>query len=241
LLLPNAWDVASAAALVETGFTAVGTTSLGVAAGHGLPDAAGLALAETLDLARRLARLPVPITVDIEAGFGADLEQLAGELSESGVAGVNIEDGRGAGLANSRDQADLIRAIKQGAPELFVNARIDTYWVGVAHQETLERARCYAGAGADGIFVPGLTDPTEIEHLVSSLDVPLNVLAQLPVTSLAELGVRRISTGSLLFRASLQAAVNTAIAVRDNIETPDAFSYEHVQRLATPSLHPAPD
>jgi 2-methylisocitrate lyase-like PEP mutase family enzyme len=238
LLLPNAWDVASAAALVKAGFAAVGTTSLGVAAGHGLPDAAGRALVETIDLARRLARLPVPITVDIEAGFGAGLEQLAGELSELGIAGVNIEDGRGTGLANLRDRADLIRTIKQGAPELFVNARVDTYWVGVAHQETLERARCYVDAGADGIFVPGLTDPTEIERLASSLDVPLNVLAQLPIPLLAELGVRRISTGSLLFRASLQAAVDTAIAVRDNVGTPDAFSYEHVQRLVPPEPSP---
>jgi 2-methylisocitrate lyase-like PEP mutase family enzyme len=238
LLLPNAWDVASAAALVQAGFAAVGTTSLGVAATHGLPDAAGLALAETIDLARRLARLPVPITVDIEAGFEVDVEQLAGELSQLGIAGVNIEDGRGTGLASPRDQADLIRAIKQGAPELFVNARVDTYWVGVALDETLERARRYVDAGADGIFVPGLTDPTEIEHLVNNLDVPLNLLAQLPVAVLAELGVRRISTGSLLFRASLKAAVDTAIAVRDTIDTPDAFSYEQVQQLTTAQPSP---
>ncbi len=235
LLLPNAWDVASAAALVQAGFTAVGTTSLGVAAAHGLPDAAGLALTETIDLARRLARLPVPVTVDIEAGFGADLDRIAAELSQLGIAGVNIEDGRGSGLANPPEQADLIRAVKQGAPELFVNARVDTYWLGVAHEETLERAHCYVDAGADGIFVPGLNKPTEIERLVSNLDdVPLNLLAQLPVAVLTELGVRRISTGSLLFRASLKAAVDTAIAVRDNTKTPDAFTYEQVQHLTTP-------
>jgi 2-methylisocitrate lyase-like PEP mutase family enzyme len=235
LLLPNAWDVASAAALVQAGFTAVGTTSLGVAAAHGLPDAAGLALTETIDLARRLARLPVPVTVDIEAGFGADLDRIAAELSQLGIAGVNIEDGRGTGLANPPEQADLIRAVKQGAPELFVNARVDTYWLGVAHEETLERAHCYVDAGADGIFVPGLNKPTEIERLVSNLDdVPLNLLAQLPVAVLTELGVRRISTGSLPFRASLKAAVNTAIAVRDNTDTPDAFPYEQVQHLTTP-------
>jgi 2-methylisocitrate lyase-like PEP mutase family enzyme len=149
-------------------------------------------------------------------------------------------DSRGTGLVNPREQADLIQTLKQGAPELFINARVDTYWVGVAPQETLERARCYVDAGADGIFVPGLTDPTEIEHLVSNLDAPLNVLAQLPVAVLAELGVRRISTGSRLFRASLQAAVDTAIALRDNVGTPDAFSYEHVQRLVTPAPSPGP-
>jgi 2-methylisocitrate lyase-like PEP mutase family enzyme len=241
LLLPNAWDVASAAALVQAGFTAVGTTSLGVAAAHGLPDAAGLALTETIDLARRLARLPVPVTVDIEAGFGADLDQLAGELSELGIAGVNIEDGRGTGLANPRDQADLIRTAKKGAPELFVNARVDTYWLGVANEETLARARRYVDAGADGIFVPGLTDTAEIEHLVDNLGVPLNLLAQLPVAALAELGVRRISTGSLLFRASLKAAVDTATAVRDNTNTPDAFSYEQVQHLAAAEPFQTPD
>ncbi|MCU1647641.1 MAG: phosphonomutase-like protein [Nocardia sp.] len=122
LVLPNAWDFASASALVEAGFPAIGTTSLGVAAAHGLIDAAGTTMIETLDLVRKLVRLPVPITVDIEAGFGADPRELAAELWEIGVAGVNVEDTAGDTATHER----IVGALKDGAPGLFVYARIDT-------------------------------------------------------------------------------------------------------------------
>src|SRR5690606_15942055 len=110
LVLPNAWDVGSALALAEAGFTAIGTTSLGVAASHGLPDATGATLTETVELARRLARLPIPVTVDIEYGLGRDPVELASKLSDLGVAGINIEDGRPDGLANPSDQAEIVRS-----------------------------------------------------------------------------------------------------------------------------------
>src|SRR5579875_3746635 len=100
LLLPNAWDFASAAVLAQQGFTAIGTTSLGVAAAAGLPDAAGLARAETLALAERLTRLDCLISIDIEGGFSeepAAVADLAEQLARFGVAGVNVEDGRGGG------------------------------------------------------------------------------------------------------------------------------------------------
>ncbi|MGX1703482.1 isocitrate lyase/PEP mutase family protein [Microbacterium sp. NPDC055357] len=230
LVLPNAWDFASAAALVEQGFSAVGTTSLGVAASRGLPDAAGATLDETLALARSLVCLRVPITVDIEAGFGADPTALAAELTTIGVAGVNIEDGRGTGLESVERQRALIAAFKSAAPELFVNARTDTYWLGAQTEETIRRAREYVDAGADGIFVPGLRDPHEIEKLVSVLgDSPLNVLAELPLPQLHELGVRRISTGSRLFRTAITQAVRSAVAYRDGLPAPDAMSYDDVE------------
>jgi 2-methylisocitrate lyase-like PEP mutase family enzyme len=231
LVLPNAWDVASAAAFVAAGFTAVGTTSLGVAAVHGRPDAAGATRDETLALARRLADLPVPVTVDIEAGFGAAPGALAAELSAFGIAGVNIEDGRGDELADPADHATIVRGLKAGAPELFVNARVDTYWLDTAHDQTLERAQRYIDAGADGIFVPGVTDAAEIERLATALPVPLNVLAQLPLPQLAELGVSRISMGSLPYRASLDAAIATARRVRSGEVVTTGVSYADVQRL----------
>jgi len=146
LVLPNAWDFASAAAFVRAGFGAVGTTSLGVAVAHGLPDAAGAARAETVALARLLVRLPVPVTVDVEAGFGGDVRSLAAELWELGVAGVNVEDGRGAGLAEPADHARIVRAFKEAAPGLFVNARVDTHWLDVDRASALTRARAYADA-----------------------------------------------------------------------------------------------
>jgi 2-methylisocitrate lyase-like PEP mutase family enzyme len=176
LVLPDVWDVGSASALVDAGVAAIGTTRLA--------------------LARQLARLPVPVTVDIGYGFDADLEQLAAELSVMGIAGVTIEDGRRHTLADPTEQADLIRRLKRAGPELFVNARVDTYWIGTAHDETLPRAQSYVDAGADGVFVPGLDEPARIEPLVAALPVPLNLLAGLPLGRLAELGVRRVSTGS---------------------------------------------
>lgn len=243
LLLPNAWDVASAAALARAGFTAVGTTSLGVAAAAGLPDAAGQARAETLALARRLARLPLLVTVDIEAGFSErpdDVAALAAELDAVGAVGVNLEDGRpGGGLAPPDRQCDLIRAVKQRVPHLVLNARTDTHWLTAEPPslvDTLRRAERYTAAGADGVFVPGLTDPAGIAAVVDAVDVPVNVLyapGHHTVDELAALGVRRISTGSLLFRAAIGAAVSTAERIRDNgTVTGDLPSYADVQRLA---------
>ncbi|QTR01697.1 isocitrate lyase/phosphoenolpyruvate mutase family protein [Saccharothrix algeriensis] len=231
LVLPNAWDFASAAALVREGFPAVGTTSLGVAAAHGLPDAAGLAREEALALARALVRLPVAVTVDAEAGFG-DAPGLAAEPADLGVAGLNVEDGRGDRLADPAEQAELVRACKRAAPHLFVNARVDTHWPGVDRGSTAERAARYADAGADGVFVPGRLSERVIAEVVAAAPVPVNVLAQHGIRVLADLGVRRVSTGSLLFRAAVRATVTTARAVRDGTPVGEVPSYEAVQALA---------
>lgn len=239
LLLPNAWDFASAAALAAAGFAAIGTTSLGVAVAHGLPDAAGVAREETLALARMLVRLKCPVTVDIEAGFSADSEEVGdfvAELADLGVAGINLEDGRGDRLAPPATQEALIRAVKRRAPEVFLNARADTYWLGVdaSVPATLDRARRYVDAGADGIFVPGLAAEEDIAAVTAALPVPFNVLhlPALGLDRLAELGVRRVSTGSLLFRAALNATVAAAVAVRDGEPLPAGIpSYAEIDAL----------
>ncbi|GAB3707685.1 isocitrate lyase/PEP mutase family protein [Nocardiopsis oceani] len=230
LLLPNAWDFASAATFVQQGFHAVGTTSLGLAAAHGLPDATGATCQETLALARSLVRLSVPVSVDVEAGFGADPRALAAELTTIGVAGVNIEDGRAKDLAAIEQQCALISAFKDSAPELFVNARVDTYWLQVHKEETNRRAQAYVDAGADGVFVPGLREPGVIDGLVRSLGAtPLNLLAELPFQQLRDLGVRRVSTGSLLFRTALTQAANAVNAYRSGVAAPTAMPYEDVE------------
>lgn len=245
LFLPNAWDRASAAALAARGFPAIGTTSLGVAAAAGLPDAAGATRETTLWLARDLVRLPVLVSVDIEGGFGStpeDVAELAAGLERLGVAGVNIEDGRpgGAGLTDPAAQCELIAAVKRTAPGLFVNARTDTYWLGTAGEDpqdaTRRRATAYLAAGADGIFVPGLADESVITALAADLGAPLNVL--LPpggpgLPRLAALGVSRVSTGSLLFRAALHAAVETAGHAERGTPLPAGLpSYADAQDLA---------
>ena len=237
LVLPNAWDHASAAALVAAGFPAIGTTSLGVAAALGTPDGAGGTPEATLSLAHRLAHLPAAITVDIEHGFYDDPEAVAGYVARlGGVAGVNIEDG----LGDPARHAAKVACIKARTPGLFVNVRTDTYWLGrPSLEQTLERASVYVEAGADGVFVPGVTAADEIATLARELPVPLNVLfapGKLSVAELAELGVARISTGSLLFRVALGAALEAATAVRDGETLDDhrAPSYAEVDSLAVP-------
>ncbi|MEV5772508.1 isocitrate lyase/phosphoenolpyruvate mutase family protein [Streptomyces antimycoticus] len=225
LLLPNAWDHASAAALVRRGFPAIGTTSLGVAAAAGLPDATGAARDETLALARGITRLPALVSVDIEGGFSERPEEvaaLAAELDRAGVVGVNIEDGRPDGtLAPLARQCAVLAAVKERVPRLFVNARTDTHWLAAIGGDTppslsaaAERIEAYVRAGADGVFVPALTDEHDIGALTDDLgETPLNILftpGRHTYERLAELGVRRISCGSLLFRAALDRAVELA-------------------------------
>ncbi|MFE9189805.1 isocitrate lyase/phosphoenolpyruvate mutase family protein [Micromonospora sp. NPDC007208] len=242
LLLPNAWDHASAAALAARGYPAVGTTSLGVAATAGLPDGAAATAAETLALARRLARLPALLSVDVEAGFSDDPAEVAeyvAELAGLGVVGINLEDGRPDGtLAEPECVADKVAAVKAAVPDLFVNARTDTWWLPVADPlpQALARARTYRAAGADGIFVPGTVDGATLRVLAERIDAPVNALYQPGGPGLTELGgagVARVSTGSLLFRAALGAALAVADAVRLGGPTTPAGlpSYAEVQTL----------
>ncbi|MGY0061148.1 isocitrate lyase/phosphoenolpyruvate mutase family protein [Streptomyces sp. LZ34] len=241
LLLPNAWDYASAAALAAQGFPAIGTTSVAVAAAAGLPDGAGATVEATLALARRLGQGSFLFTVDAEGGFSddvAEVAELARELYDAGAAGINLEDGRPDGtLAPVELHAAKIAAVKAAAPALFVNARTDTYWLGRQEEETAARLAVYEQAGADGVFAPGLTDPDKIAALTATLVVPLNILytpAGPTLADLAALGVRRVSLGSLLYRRALTAAVTAATAVRDGRPTDvTALSYAEVQALGT--------
>ncbi|MEV7182654.1 isocitrate lyase/phosphoenolpyruvate mutase family protein [Kitasatospora sp. NPDC093102] len=241
LLLPNAWDHASAVALAAQGHPAIGTTSLGVAAVAGLPDGAAATRAETVRLARRLGRGGFLLSVDAESGFSDspdEVAELAVELVKAGAVGINLEDGRADGtLTPSARHAAKIAAVKAAAPELFVNARTDTYWCGqgAPEAETLRRLDAYQRAGADGVFVPGLADPAAIGRLVGALAVPLNILwtpAGPGLAELAGLGVARVSLGSLLYRAALAAAVATAAAVAAGEPVGPAPGYAEVQALS---------
>ncbi|WP_083678489.1 isocitrate lyase/phosphoenolpyruvate mutase family protein [Nocardiopsis sp. CNR-923] len=240
LVLPNAWDHASAAALATAGFRAVGTTSLGVASAAGKSDAAGGTRDETVALALGLARMDALVSVDVEGGFSEDPDEvaaLARTLAQAGVAGVNIEDGRpDGGLADRDHQCAVIRAVKRAAPDLFVNARTDTHWLPGTGEDTTARATAYQEAGADGVFVPGLREEKAISALVDALDVPLNVLyapGAPSLRTLADLGVRRVSCGSLLFRAALRATVATALAVAEDLPVQDGLpTYAEADALA---------
>jgi len=231
-LLPNAWDVASAVLLANAGFPAVGTTSLGVTAAAGLIDGAGQGRAAVLDLARRIVpRLIVPVTVDVEGGYSDDpgeVAALACELASVGTAGINLEDARPGGtLRSAAAQARIIRAVTDVAPGLFVNARTDTFWLGIGPEpgrltDTIGRLLAYADAGASGVFVPGLADLQAVDTITARIPQPLNLLWQ-PGASLAELGqtgVARVSTGSAPYRRALAAGLATAVAARDGSPPP---------------------
>ncbi|MFJ4471851.1 isocitrate lyase/phosphoenolpyruvate mutase family protein [Streptomyces sp. NPDC089424] len=237
LLLPNAWDHASARALAARGFAAIGTTSLGVAAAAGLPDGAAGTRDETLRTALTLGSGPFLLSVDAEAGFSEDPDavgEFARQLAVVGAVGINLEDGLGP-LAR---HAAKIAAVKSAAPGLFVNARTDTYWLDGGHRrtETLARLDAYQEAGADGVFVPGLTDPAGIAALVERLGVPLNILyspSGPALGHLADLGVRRVSLGSLLYRRALGAALEALTEVREGRAPRGPVpTYDDVQALS---------
>jgi 2-methylisocitrate lyase-like PEP mutase family enzyme len=240
LLLPNAWDVPSALAFHAAGHPAIATTSQGVSSSLGRPDASRATREANLALARALVRLPVPITVDIEDGYADspdDVAALVAELDAIGVAGVNLEDSLEGRLVPRTVHVKKLAAVKAAAPGVFLNGRVDTYWF---HEDdtveaTLARATAYVEAGADGIFVPGLTDPDAIRELAAALPVPLNVLPVpgLDLDDLAALGVRRVSTGSLPYRVALAAAVAAAHAVRGGGTLPEAIPYPDLQAMLT--------
>lgn len=208
LILPNAWDAGSARLVESLGAPAIATTSAAVAWAHGYRDGNQLPLPLLLHTVEAIARVvTVPITVDMEGGFGADPKAVGasvGQVVAAGAVGCNIEDGtQPAALLADKIAAARAAADRAGVA-LYINARTDVYLHGLVPPEqrlaeTLARAARYKAAGASGLFVPGLTDPGEIGKVVAGTDLPVNCMARpgLPVAAdLAKLGVRRLSAGA---------------------------------------------
>ncbi|TYL51119.1 isocitrate lyase/PEP mutase family protein [Agromyces mariniharenae] len=244
-VLPNAWDLASARWLHADGHPVVGTTSLGVAFAAGRADGTGETADETIDLARRITGAGIAVTVDIEAGFSDEPDEVgryAAELAGLGVVGVNLEDSDAAGrLVDPEAAARKIAAVAAAAPALYLNARTDPFWIGgegdraERTREALARSHRYLAAGATGVFVPGAIPLDTIAALARDIPAPVNVLVQsgVPVRDLAEVGVARISTGSLLFRVALGAISAAARRVGDGsyVPEPGTPSYDEVAGL----------
>jgi 2-methylisocitrate lyase-like PEP mutase family enzyme len=219
LLLPNAWDVATARAVVAAGFPVVATTSGGVAATLGYEDHEGAPGDEMLAAAARIARgVDVPVTVDAEAGYGMEPDELVAALRSMGAAGCNLEDSDySAGRLRDPDRhAEWLSAIRQTASEhgypLVINARVDVFLgpflagAGAGTQEelvpeALRRANAYLEAGVDCVFPITLWETDPLRHFSSEVRGPMNVvrLPQAPsLAELAALGVARVSWGILL-------------------------------------------
>jgi 2-methylisocitrate lyase-like PEP mutase family enzyme len=233
LLLPNAWDVPSALAFYDAGYRALGTTSFGVAATAGHPDGGRTSKEPTSRLVSQLRNVPVYVSADVEDGYDDDPDVVAEYVAGLGAAGINIEDSTDENLIGPQAHAAKVAAIKGRSPDVFVNARVDTYWLDqdANVSATLKRAEAYVEAGADGIFVPGASDPADLRELTAHIPVPVNVLVVpgLTLVELADLGVRRVSTGSLPYRAAIDAAVQIADNVRDGVPPPPATAYPAMQ------------
>lgn len=214
LVLPNAWDAASAAMMADAGANAVATSSAAVAWSHGYADGHHLPVPVLLTAIAEIARvLAVPLTADIEGGYSDDpaaVSETVGAVIGAGAVGINLEDGAGSPDLHCRKIEAAREAAARRGVALFVNARIDVYLRGLAKgeaalAETLARARRYQDAGADGIFVPGPADADLIGQLAEGVALPLNVMSRGGVpdaAKLAELGVRRLSSATGLFRAA---------------------------------------
>ena len=218
LVMANVWDCASARVVEQAGFPAVATTSAGVASSLGYPDGQHVSRAEMLEVVKRIAQcVSVPVSADLEAGYG-DVEETTRALVASGAVGLNIEDmdkHGGRELVRLSEQIDRIHTVRHVSGELgvgvVINARTDYYLASIGDpakrfDAACERLRRYIDAGADCVFVPGITDEDLIRRFVEALRFPLNVLVgpgTPPISRLKQIGVARVSVGSGVARATM--------------------------------------
>jgi len=251
LVLPNAWDVGSARVLAAHGAPAIATSSAGVAYALGYPDGERIARAEMLDMVRRIAAaVAVPVTADVEAGYGAtaaDAVQTAAGVLAAGAVGLNLEDATDGRLLPLDPQVERVAAIRRvaeasGVP-LVVNARTDAAAAAELPPEerlaeAVRRANAYLAAGADCAFVPFVTERDAIARLAREVRGPLNVLgtpASPSLEELARLGVRRVSFGSGIARAAYGRARRIARELSSTgtyaALAEDAIAYDEMQLL----------
>lgn len=225
LVLPNAWDAASAAIMADAGAKAVATSSAAVAWAHGYPDGDLLPMERVLATVTAAARAAgdVPLTADFEGGYTDDLGALAdnvGRVITAGAVGINLEDGRRDADLHARKIAAVRKAAEAAGVPLFINARTDVYLKGLAEghaafTEVVERGKRYADAGADGYFVPFARDDDLIGRIADAVSLPLNIMlvpGLAPAARLQALGVRRLSSGGAPFAATYAPLVETVKA-----------------------------
>ena len=256
LMLPNAWDVGSAVILSEAGFPAIATTSAGIAFAQGYADGEHISREEMLAVVNRIVKsVPVPVTADLEAGYGPtpeDVAETARRAIEIGAVGANFEDSARwaeAPLLDLSVGVERIRAAREAADSegipFVINARTDVLLLpgekGPADfDETVRRANAYRAAGADCLFVPGKHDLDTIGRLVQAIDGPLNILGGFsgysapPVAQLRELGVARVTIGGSLSLSALALVDQVATELQNEgtfTYAGKAFSNAHLNKL----------
>ncbi|MFJ6613106.1 isocitrate lyase/phosphoenolpyruvate mutase family protein [Streptomyces sp. NPDC091289] len=223
LVLPGPWDAASARALEEAGFPALAIPSAGVAAALGHEDGHTPADEMFAAVARIARAVSVPVSADIEAGYGLEPKELVERLLAAGAVGCNLEDSVDGVLLDPAYQADRLARFREAAGDrLFLNARVDTYLYGGPagtdrSAAALDRARRYAAAGADGVY-PIAAPPEELPALAAAVPLPLNALgtpdSPAALRRLGELGAARITFGPALQRLAVAAARGAAEGLR---------------------------
>lgn len=212
LVLGNVWDAQSAKIAQDAGFKALGSSSHAIANLLGYEDGEQISVDEILFMVERIVNaVDIPVSVDFEAGYSDDPDTVAKhvqQLADLGVAGINLEDGKVIDgkrkLLDASLLADKIKAIKAITPQIFINARADTYTTEHAQalEESITRASLYEKAGADGIFIPLVETKEDMQKIVSSIQLPLNVFLTdtLPdLTTLRQWGVKRLSHGAKIY------------------------------------------
>ncbi|CAM3880194.1 isocitrate lyase/phosphoenolpyruvate mutase family protein [Kibdelosporangium persicum] len=223
LILPNVWDAASAKLVEQAGFPVVATGSAAIAESLGYPDQHGTPVGEAFAAFARITRaVSVPVTVDVEGGYGLPEAELAARLAEAGAAGCNFEDSdhdAGGGLVDVARQAGRIAALRAAGPDLVINARVDVFITAADQQavvdEGIERARAYLAAGADCVYPILVRDMDVLKAFVDAVAPAAVNALYLPdgpdFAGLAELGLARISLGAGMFR-HLQAQLRERLA-----------------------------
>ena len=255
LVLPNAWDVNTARVIESAGFAAIATSSAGIAWALGYADGERISRGEMLAVVRRIASsVSVPVTADMEAGYGTTPEaaaETARGVVAAGAVGLNLEDGTPDGrLVDVTLHQDRIRAVREAGKasgvQLVINARTDAFEVkewSPAERLTaaVRRANAYRAAGADCLFVPHVSDAATIGHLAREIEGPLNVIAGPPAPAIPELerlGVKRASLGPRVAQAALGLVRRAATELRERgtYDTmTDLIPFTELQRLVAPT------
>ncbi len=223
VILFNIWDAGSAEAVADSGARAIATGSWSVAAAQGLSDGEALPMNLALEnIARICSAVDLPVTLDFEGGYSADIDTLKTNIEkviDTGAIGINFEDQIvvGEGLYSVEEQSERIAAIRaaanaKGVP-LFINARTDVFLKNAApahrehFEEAVKRGVAYADAGASGLFAPGLKDPELIRSICARSSLPVNIMVMADTPSnqeMAALGVARISYGPGPYRRMIE-------------------------------------
>jgi 2-methylisocitrate lyase-like PEP mutase family enzyme len=227
LVLPNIWNPITARILEAKGFPAAATASAAISSSLGYRDGEKIKLTTHLEIIRRIVEsVNIPVTADIEAGYALGIRELKDSINrivDTGVAGINIEDSkdRDGLIRDMNEQCDRIAAIREAAKErelhLVINARIDCFLsktdkpLNEVTEEVIKRAHFYVNSGADCVYPVGVLDLETIKVLRKAISSPINILGShrtIPLKTMQEIGINRVTFGPFLFRSSLKKFVN---------------------------------